>query len=177
MKVNSAFGRLSITASPRQAVYTNPSTERYELNGTPLPFASDSIFDFLFPAPAAPLLPVTKAVFTVVHTPKRSYNPSSIPICALCKSKRVFECQLMPNLINVLRPKNTGATKKLTDEERRREVAAALKRNNADERRGMEWGTCLVFSCERDCCVRDDGGAEKECWREEFVLIHRDTTL
>lgn len=175
--MNSAFGRLSITASPRQAVYTNPSTERYELNGTPLPFASDSIFDFLFPAPAAPLLPVTKAVFTVVHTPKRSYNPSSIPICALCKSKRVFECQLMPNLINVLRPKNTGATKKLTDEERRREVAAALKRNNADERRGMEWGTCLVFSCERDCCVRDDGGAEKECWREEFVLIHWDTTL
>lgn len=147
------------------------------MKGTPLPFASDSVFDSLFPAPAVTSLPVTKAVFTVVRTPKRSYKPSSIPICDLCKSKRVFECQLMPNLINVLRPKNADKTRNLTDKERHQDVAAALKRTNADEKRGMEWGTCLVFSCERDCCVRDGGGAAKECWREEVVLIHWDTTL
>ncbi|KAF9460501.1 programmed cell death protein 2 [Collybia nuda] len=141
---------------------------RYELNGTPLPFSSDKIFESLFPAPAAPALPVTKSVFTVVSTPKRTYSPS-VPPCPSCKSKRVFECQLMPNLINVLRRGDEAdESKKLTEEDRRHAVERALKDNTAQ---GMDWGTCMIFSCEKDCCVDKSGKAAKECWREEEVYI------
>ena len=34
---------------------------------------------------------------------------------------------------------------------------------------GMGWGTCMIFTCERDCS--DEG---KEAWREEVVLVQWD---
>ena len=75
----------------------------------------------------------------------------------------------MPNLINVLKSsqsQSNGHEKKTqTDEERRAEVLKALKGQNASGR-GMEWGTCMVFACEKDCC----GDNEKSVWREEVVL-------
>jgi len=74
----------------------------------------------------------------------------------------------MPNLINVLRPARE-ASKKVTDEERRKAVERALKGEDKDEKRGMEWGTCLIFSCSKDCCV--DG---EEGWVEEEVYIQWD---
>lgn len=145
---------------------------RYELNGTPLPFASDEVLDVLFPLPPVDPLPVTKAAFKVMPTQKRTYSPKLAP-CPFCKSKRVFECQLMPNLINVLR---TGDTKtKQTDEERRQEVERALKSGEAPDATGMEWGTCMIFSCAKDCCTDDVGDFEaRESWREELVLVQWD---
>jgi pre-rRNA-processing protein TSR4 len=145
---------------------------RYELAGTPLPFSSDDVFNSLFPSPPEPTLPVTKPAFTVVHTPKRIYAPSLAP-CPSCQAKRVFECQLMPNLINVLRLRGGVDTVKLTDEERQKMVEKALKgrETNGDGAGGMDWGTCMVFSCEKDCSRDLDGKEAKECWREEVVLI------
>ncbi|KAJ7695124.1 programmed cell death protein 2 [Mycena rosella] len=152
--------------------YEGDQCVRYELEGTPLPYASDSVLEALFPLPPSPPLPVTKAAFTVVPPAKRSYNPSSIPPCPVCKSKRVFECQLMPNLVNVLRDGDAEAKdKKLTDEERRKLVEQELKRDSSGARRGMEWGTCLVFSCSKDCSLTDDGKEARESWREETVLV------
>ncbi|KAJ7453954.1 programmed cell death protein 2 [Mycena galericulata] len=149
--------------------YEGDQCVRYDLEGTPLPYASDSVLNSLFPMPPAPPLPVTKAAFTVVPPAKRTYDPSSIPLCPVCKSKRVFECQLMPNLINVLRNGDAEEkNKKLTDEERRILVEEELKRGKA---RGMEWGTCLIFSCSKDCSLNDDGTEVRETWREEVVLI------
>jgi len=149
--------------------YEGDQCVRYELEGTPLPYASDSVLDSLFPMPPAPLLPVTKAAFTVVPATKRIYDPSSIPPCPVCKSKRVFECQLMPNLINVLRSGSAKEkNKNLTDEERRELVEEELKRGKS---RGMEWGTCLIFSCSKDCSLTDDGREARDSWREEMVLI------
>ncbi|KAF7971276.1 hypothetical protein HWV62_21518 [Athelia sp. TMB] len=145
---------------------------RYDLNGMPLPFASDEVLDMLFPLPPAEPLPVTKAAFKVVPVQKRSYNPTLTP-CPFCKSKRVFECQLMPNIINVLR--KGDAAKKLTDEERRKEVERALKSGEASGARGMEWGTCMIFSCAKDCCTDDAGEFEaRDAWREELVLVQWD---
>ncbi|KAJ7090578.1 programmed cell death protein 2 [Mycena crocata] len=142
---------------------------RYELEGTPLPYASDTVLNSLFPLPPAPPLPVTKAVFTVVPPAKRSYNPDFIPPCPVCKSKRVFECQLMPNLINLLRSGEAEEKgKNLTDEERRKLVEQELKRGAA---RGMEWGTCMIFSCSKDCSLTDDGKDAREAWREEMVIV------
>ena len=153
--------------------FTEISWGRYELKGVPLPFASDKVFDAIFPVPPAIPLPVTKPDFKVVPAQKRTYDPSSLSACPICKSKRVFECQLMPNLINILRPRETDSNK-MTDEERRKAVEIALKGgDNADN--GMEWGTCMIFSCEKDCCNDDKGEFEaKECWREELVLVQWD---
>lgn len=147
---------------------------RYELNGAPLPYSSDKIFESLFPSPPAPALPITKAGFTVVSRPKREYFPSSLPSCPSCRAKRVFECQLMPNLINVLRQQ--GDHKFFSEKERRKVLERALGRDppvsgDPSLEWCMEWGTCMVFSCEKDCCVDEHGSEAIECWREEVVLI------
>lgn len=85
----------------------NSLITRYELGGVPLPFASDEVSEKLFPRP------------------QRAYEPSVVEACPWCQSKRVFECQLMPNLINVV--------------------------GGVREGEGMSWGTCVVFSCGSDC--------------------------
>ncbi|KAF5328211.1 hypothetical protein D9619_013464 [Psilocybe cf. subviscida] len=111
----------------------------YELNGTPLPFASDATFDLLLRAPRADPLPVTKPAFKVVHPQLRVYDPSGVAKCARCGGRRVFGCQLMPNLTNVLRAsgdKEDGKkdVKKMTDKERRAAVETALKGQDKDAR-------------------------------------------
>ncbi|KAG6897387.1 hypothetical protein C0992_002049 [Termitomyces sp. T32_za158] len=153
----------------KRVAYEGEQCVRYELNGTPLPFSSDKIFASLFPSPPAPTIPVTKGAFSVVNAPKRTYFPTDIPACPACRSRRVFECQLMPNLINVLR-RPTDAEKQQTDEERRKAVELLLKAGASDEW-GMDWGTSMVFSCEKDCCFDENGLEARECWREEIVLI------
>lgn len=121
------------------------------------------MFDSLFPMPSQEFLPVTKAAFTVVPAVKRTYDPSSIPCCPACGSNRVFECQLMPNLINIIKEKDVE-DRDLTDEQR-------IKVVRAQDGRGMEWGTCMIFSCEKDCCLGDE---PQECWREEYVVVQWD---
>ncbi|KAF8627680.1 hypothetical protein AX15_004299 [Amanita polypyramis BW_CC] len=104
---------------------------RYELNGVPLPFASDAVYRKLFPLATSESSPVTKGV---MQSAKGTYDPSGVSGCEKCGSKRVFECQLMPNVMNVVERKEDG----------------------------MEWGTCLVFSCGTDC--------SSEEWAEEAVV-------
>ena len=142
--------------------------DRYELRGTPLPFASDKTFDLLWPMPRQEPLPVTKAAFKVVPAVRRVYDASSVPRCSACGSERVFECQLTPNLINELRPSWADESQKLTDRERREAVKRALVGDNKELKRGLEWGTCLVYSCEKDCSENDG------CWREEVVYVQWD---
>ncbi|TFK25634.1 hypothetical protein FA15DRAFT_590061 [Coprinopsis marcescibilis] len=170
LNVDQAFERFSkrLEVEPEQCV-------RYELKGTPLPFSSsDAAFKTLFPLPDSPTVTITKSAFTVGPEQKRAFNPDSVPACPICKSKRLFECQLTPNLINVLRPKE-GANQKLSDDERHKLVEQALKKGDQDERRGMEWGTCMIFSCANDCCLEDGQKEAKGCWREEKVFIQWDT--
>ena len=109
---------------------------------------------------------MTKAVYKVVPAVGRVYDASSVPKCSGCGSRRVFECQLTPNLINVLRPSWADDSKKLTDSERRAALKRELAGDNKEAKRGLEWGTCLVYSCEKDC---SDG-----CWKEEVVYVQWD---
>ncbi|KAH8093728.1 programmed cell death protein 2 [Cristinia sonorae] len=148
---------------------------RYELGGVPLPFAGDAIFDQLFPVPSSPYVSATRPGYSAPPA-KRTYDPSSLPVCPVCKSKRVFECQLMPNLINVLETstEDKNTKKAQTDEERRKEIEHALKGHGSLDGRGMQWGTCMIFSCEKDCCL-DGKLAAKTGWREEVVLVQWDT--
>jgi pre-rRNA-processing protein TSR4 len=82
----------------------------------------------------------------------------------------------MPNLINLLREKEPEKVKALTDEVRTKAVEAALKKEKTNKEKGMDWGTCLVFSCGKDCRVEVGSREElKDVWREEIVLIQADT--
>jgi len=129
---------------------------RYELGGNPLPYQADAVFQRLFQTSQSGII-------------KRVFSPSSLPKCSRCGSDRTFECQLMPNLINVLRSVlaegSTQPSKAISDEERRKAVEKELK-----ERNGMEWGTVMVFSCAADCCPDN-----KEYFTEEEVLIQWET--
>ncbi|TFK51694.1 hypothetical protein OE88DRAFT_1698786 [Heliocybe sulcata] len=148
--------------------YEGKQCVRYDLGGTPLPFSHDKTFDKLFPSPTNNLISVTKGDFTVQTPQKRVYTPSALQKCPSCGGERTFECQLMPNLINILNTGEEGAPKgKLSEEERKKEVEKALK--NAVGRRGMEWGTVMVFSCKNDCCPEKKGN-----WAEELVLVQWD---
>ncbi|KLO13284.1 hypothetical protein SCHPADRAFT_904351 [Schizopora paradoxa] len=155
--------------------YEGEQCIRYELGGTPLPYASDAVFSALFPSPTSGVTQVTGGHLTVTPTPpKRVYDPdsSSINRCDRCGVKRKFECQLMPNLINILRASSdapaTDKKKQQSDAERKEELEKLLKGGAA---MGMEWGTCMVFSCEKDCCLSGDGKEAKESWSEELVLV------
>jgi pre-rRNA-processing protein TSR4 len=80
----------------------------------------------------------------------------------------------MPNLINVLKGNDAEKGKNTTDEERRKLLEKSLNSDKCEEKGEMEWGTCMVFSCENDCCVGDNGSELRECWREEVVLVQWD---
>jgi pre-rRNA-processing protein TSR4 len=135
---------------------------RYELGGTPLPFASDGVFERLWPAPtaAATTIGVDLAVGAAA---RRTYTPGAVPKCARCGGQRAFECQLMPNLINAVKPAERDAP--ASDAARVAAVRAALEKGEGE---GMEWGTVLVFTCADDCCE----GAE--LFAEEEVLVQWD---
>lgn len=160
LEVDHVFERFT-----KRVGYEGDQCIRYELNGTPLPFSFDKTFELLFP----------KADSKVVNISKRNYDPSKIAPCPFCHSKRIFECQIMPNLINVLRDDHMNDLGGLNDEARRQAVQKALKgEGDMTEKRGMEWGTCMVFSCEKDCRIDDKGAEMHDVWREEVVLIQGD---
>jgi pre-rRNA-processing protein TSR4 len=122
----------------------------------PLFYQADAVYRSLHAIPPGTAVPVTGAVFAVSSSAdKRTFNSASSPMiekCSICGSPRRFECQLMPNLINVLK-----------------KPAQSTSPDNQ-----MEWGTCLVFTCENDCCMDVEAGKKrelKECWREEVVLV------
>lgn len=113
---------------------------RYEMGGTPLPFiASGPIFEQLWPKVKPTHVQATRPG----HAPPttgggRSYDASQVPACPACGGKRTFEVQLMPNLVNLLKPTliqgveeadaaalpSTGSA----DDRRRREIERALGR-------------------------------------------------
>jgi pre-rRNA-processing protein TSR4 len=76
----------------------------------------------------------------------------------------------MPNLINVLRDVKNEA-KAMSEEERRAAVEKALK---SGSEKGMEWGTCMIFSCENDCRIDANAKNLKDVWQEELVLVQWD---
>jgi pre-rRNA-processing protein TSR4 len=119
------------------------------------------VFDRLFPVPKASVT-VIGNTGAVAAAPTRAYTDASVPPCEVCGGKRVFECQLMPNLINVTAAGSARTNEKQTDAERRAALQASLEKRGGG--RGMEWGTCMIFSCAKDC-------GKGESWLEEAVLV------
>jgi len=173
MRTDHVFDRFVERAAhePQQCV-------RYDLGGIPLPFASDHLYKQLFPSSLDNpefSTTVTKAEFNVrPQAPTRWYGETSIPACPHCGSRRIFEFQLMPNLINILSESFNTSTEVVTatEEQRKAEVEGLLKGN--PDGRGMEWGTVLVFSCEKDCRLGPGNKEKQDAWNEELVLVHWD---
>lgn len=141
---------------------------RYDFGAVPLAYQSTSaVFRTLFPG--AP----TKKPSSEDEDPDLAdyYTEKSVPRCARCGAKRTFELQLVPQLINVLRPDAYAATgeardanaasKTMTEDERKKELERIAKGDdaNADGVADMEWGSVYVFGCEGDCV----GVAEEHC--------------
>jgi pre-rRNA-processing protein TSR4 len=134
-------------------------TIRYELGGVPLPYAATSpLFRQLFPK-APNMAPKAQGDEEDIDV-SPFFDPSSIPRCSKCSSPRVFEMQLVPSLISTLRPDmitTTGeeaakkAKKQQTEEERKAELQKLARGELDGEDSEMEWGTVMVFGCERDC--------------------------
>ncbi|KAG8887536.1 hypothetical protein FRB98_009442 [Tulasnella sp. 332] len=140
---------------------------RYELSGVPLPFQADSVYERLFPGIEKDSTAMSPGTATGPASERR-YDPQSIPACPFCGCPRVFECQLMPNILNVLKSCHTSAGTK-----ERVQPSRAGRAMHEDVMPGMEWGTCMVFSCRDDCRIEDHHNRKEvdECWREEVVLV------
>jgi pre-rRNA-processing protein TSR4 len=80
----------------------------------------------------------------------------------------------MPNLINIIgRDLSAGGEDVPTTNEQRKEVVRQLLKGDPDGC-GMEWGTILVFTCEKDCCIGPGNKERQGAWTEELVLVHWD---
>ena len=164
----------------REHEKTHHSRSRYELGGIPLPYQEDAVFNTLFPTPPGEAITLSGGPGTPAKTaPLRIFSLKDVPACSHCGKRRIFECQLMPHLINILR--SSGAQVAQTEVERRQELQRLINVPGSgvasDEVTGLEWGTCMIFVCEADCCTEvDDKGSWEatSCWREEKVLVQWD---
>ncbi|KAI7550735.1 hypothetical protein KC331_g2996 [Hortaea werneckii] len=117
---------------------------RYEFGGQPLLYSkTDAVGKML--APAAP----GQNESTKVQTAKQRTNDgtSTIPTCANCGAKRVFELQLTPHAITELEAEELSVE-------------------------GMDWGTILFASCSADCQQAGKKTADGEVgYVEEWVGV------
>ncbi|KAG5455353.1 MAG: programmed cell death protein 2 [Olpidium bornovanus] len=102
---------------------------------------------------------------------------SVISVCPRCGSRRAFECQLMPNVISVLRASEHAAPDAGAPRAQRRlregggsaveEAFDAIW--NADD--GMEFGTVLIYTCERDCHIASETADNEIGYFDEVALV------
>jgi len=187
--IDSTFERFlkRVEVEPRQAV-------RYEFGGEPVAFhAKGKVYDLLWPIEkrlrAGEGVAVTTGQFKQGEPApgERSFSPHAVPPCEVCGAERVFEAQLMPNLINLLKadqiqkadgsldsdtsaaPQDTKSAieqalgRRLPNSEGKKEG----KEETFDARSGLVWSTAFVFVCSQDCVGNQ---SEEECWKEEIVL-------
>ncbi|KAJ9114643.1 hypothetical protein QFC22_005519 [Naganishia vaughanmartiniae] len=169
------------------AIDGNEQVLRYDLGGVPLPYSEKSdLYKKLFPPKslAGRHVPVIQSnADDEEDDDENSYEKRftpypTVPVCAKCNSRRVFEVQLVSSMISYLAPerlsttgkapskkkKKSAAEKAKSLEERRKEVEALLQGKSLDTAEGgevdqaqqgvgmgMEWGSVVVFGCEGDC--------------------------
>lgn len=179
-----------VQVEPRQAV-------RYEFAGQPIAFhAKGAVYNLLWPAhkPAAgERVAVTKGQFgagAAATQGERTFSARGVPPCPDCGAERVFEAQLMPNLINLLRAHTIQTADGAVDtdssqhpggegeEDRKRAIEQALGRRiptegskdsaPLDSRSGLVWSTAFIFVCSKDCVVPPNDA--DECAKHELIL-------
>ncbi|KAI8971344.1 programmed cell death protein 2, partial [Pilobolus umbonatus] len=79
--------------------------------------------------------------------------------CKYCKCPRIFELQLMPNILSLL-PTTEYA---MADQDK---IQSNMISNSWNV--GMEFGTILIFSCQKDC---HPGSMEEVTYAEESCIV------
>ncbi|CAG8582230.1 9163_t:CDS:2, partial [Dentiscutata heterogama] len=146
--VDKAFRKFSDRVSewPDQCI-------RYEFDGQPLLYnQSDSTASLLLSPP---------------HGSVKQLKTSTqrLPKCPKCGSKRVFEFQLMPNMLCIL---PTGEYAANSSE--KKSGIEGSKCGIAQFDVGMEWGTVMIFTCQKDCEMYNVSKDEVSYY-EELVLV------
>jgi pre-rRNA-processing protein TSR4 len=100
---------------------------RYEFGGSPLLFSNSD--------------QAAKGLIASSSDGYGVYSSAQLPKCPYCGSNRTFELQLMPNILSLL-----CVTEHAMDEEQTANKSGMDKWNV-----GMEFGTVMVFVCEKDC--------------------------
>lgn len=93
--------------------------------------------------------------------------------CPHCQGPRVFEFQLMPNILSILptteyATKNSNAAAEISGKAKNIDAKTVLDSWNV----GMEFGTILVFVCQKDC---HPGQTEDVNYVEEAVIVQYET--
>ena len=114
---------------------------RYEFGGTPLAFhAAGPAYDKLWPKQKPSSTTISGAAFksTAGRDAGREYSSGGVSPCPLCGSRRVFEVQLMPNLVNTLRPGSIVGGHQDNEKEEKEEDAETRKKREIEEALGMK---------------------------------------
>ncbi|CAK7239549.1 MAG: hypothetical protein STHCBS139747_000980 [Sporothrix thermara] len=108
---------------------------RYEFNGQPLLYNKDDSVAGIWAQSQS-----GGSISTVLAS-----SSGRLPPCPNCRSRRVFEVQLMPHAIDLLEADELGLE-------------------------GMDWGTVLVGVCEKDCQAKGTA-ANEASYLEEWVGV------
>ncbi|CEP16280.1 hypothetical protein [Parasitella parasitica] len=88
--------------------------------------------------------------------------------CKYCKAPRVFEFQLMPNILSIL-PTTEFASKESAAKPNDGQIKHADAKTVLDSWNvGMEFGTILVFVCQKDC---HQGAIDDVSYMEETAIV------
>ncbi|KAJ1567176.1 programmed cell death protein [Nowakowskiella sp. JEL0078] len=117
---------------------------RYEFNGTPLFYATDSVSIVLL--------------------------KSGVPNCPHCNAQRVFEFQLMPAILSLFPTEQMAAIRMQENDitKLNEKINSPLSDLINKYALGMEFGTLMVFTCSNDCL---DEGEDNFTYFEEHIAI------
>ncbi|KAI8977137.1 programmed cell death protein 2 [Mycotypha africana] len=88
--------------------------------------------------------------------------------CPHCNSPRVFEFQLMPNILSVLPITEYASKEQSVNQEEQKQQQQTKKTLLDSWNVGMEFGTVLVFVCQKDC---HPGHMEDVAYMEEELIV------
>ncbi|KAG1453578.1 hypothetical protein G6F46_009903 [Rhizopus delemar] len=100
--------------------------------------------------------------YSALHPQQQQQITSS---CKYCKGPKVFEFQLMPNVLSILPTAEYASESEQSADNTKK---SALDRWSV----GMEFGTILAFVCQKDC---HPGSIEEPAYVEETVLVQFET--
>ncbi|KAI7897925.1 programmed cell death protein 2 [Cokeromyces recurvatus] len=88
--------------------------------------------------------------------------------CKYCNGPRVFEFQLMPNILSILPTTEYAAKEQPTTNTKNMDPKTLLDSWNI----GMEFGTILVFACQKDC---HPSSIDDIAYMEEAAIVQYET--